>query len=147
MTTAFFEWDDSYSVNVKEIDGQHRVLIQLINELHEVTTESHAQNTIASAVNELRTMGAVLDDLVDYAAHHFSTEEKCMLECGYPSCVQHEKAHRDFTGKIQTFKRELDEGDALSATEILTFLRDWWTRHILQVDKEYSPFLNEKGIT
>ncbi len=70
-----------------------------------------------------------------------------MLDCGYPSCAQHEKAHRDFTDKVQTFKHELDEGEALSAMEILTFLRDWWTQHILEVDKEYSPFLNEKGIT
>jgi len=147
MKTAFFEWDDSYSVNVQELDEQHRTLIQLINELHEATDESHAQNTIASTVNELRTMGAVLDDLVDYATYHFSTEEKCMLDCGYPSCAQHEEAHRAFTDKIRSFKHELDEGEALCATEILNFLRNWWMRHILKVDKDYSPCLNEKGIT
>jgi len=30
--------------------------------------------------------------------------------------------------------------------EVMNFLKDWLSHHILSVDKKYAPFLNEKGI-
>jgi hemerythrin len=30
--------------------------------------------------------------------------------------------------------------------ELLNFLRDWLTTHILKVDHEYGPWLNEHGV-
>ncbi|MHC4698404.1 MAG: bacteriohemerythrin [Planctomycetota bacterium] len=145
---VFFEWDDSYSVNVEEIDEQHRDLFQLINEMHDVVmNDRKTRGTVTSMVNELRTMAAVLDELVAYAADHFSTEERCMRECCYPELAQHRKEHEDFADRIQAFKRGLDEGEAIRPHEILTFLKDWWRQHIMNVDKKYVPCLREAGCT
>ena len=63
---AFFEWDDSFSVGVAELNRQHQRLIDLINELYEAMQQGQGRNTLTSAVNELETMASVLDQLIDY---------------------------------------------------------------------------------
>ena len=32
---AFITWDDKFSVDIKEVDEQHKGLISIVNELHE----------------------------------------------------------------------------------------------------------------
>lgn len=144
---AFFEWDESYSVKVQEIDRQHQRLIELINQLHEAMKEGNRRKTMASAVDELDTMAAVLDELKDYASHHFSTEEGYMLEYGYPEYAPHKELHGQFADRVQTFQQDFNQGQALFSVEILEFIKDWWRQHILNVDKKYAPFFNEKGLT
>ena len=142
----FFEWDDSYSVGVAKIDRQHRRLIGLINELYEAMQQGHGPNTLTSTVNELETMVSVLDELMDYSYYHFSTEEEYMIEYAYPEYDEHKRAHGRFVERIQAFKRDFDEGKALLSMEIVQFLQDWWKKHIVDVDKKYGPFFNEKGL-
>jgi len=142
----FFEWDDSYSVGVAKIDRQHRRLIGLINELYEAMQQGHGPNTLTSTVNELETMVSVLDELMDYSYYHFSTEEEYMIEYAYPEYDEHKRAHGRFVERIQAFKRDFEEGKALLSMEIVQFLQDWWKKHIVDVDKKYGPFFNEKGL-
>jgi hemerythrin len=144
---AFFEWNDDYSVGVETMDQQHQKLIGLINQLHEALEEDGGQQTTTAAVDELDTIISVLDELVDYSSYHLSTEEDYMREYAYPEYAEHRRTHGQFIDRIQTFKREFDEGEALLSREIIDFLRDWWTQHILKVDKKYGPFFNEKGLT
>jgi len=33
--TTLFQWSDSYSIGLQEVDEQHRVLVDLLNELHD----------------------------------------------------------------------------------------------------------------
>jgi hemerythrin len=143
---AFFEWNDSYSVNIKEIDQQHRTLVELINQLYELTKRDNSRNTIASAVDELDNMAAVLDELADYTSNHFSTEEHYMLEYGYPEYARHKLAHRKFADRIQAFIQDFNDGKAIFSVEILEYLKDWWKQHILTVDREYGPFFNGRGL-
>lgn len=52
-------WNDEYSVH-DEVDGQHKKFFALINKLDEVKPSNR------------KALGAVLDELIDYAAYHFS---------------------------------------------------------------------------
>ena len=144
---TFFKWDDNFSVGVAELNQQHQRLIDLINELYEVAQQSRDGNTLASAVDELETMGAVLDELIEYTQYHFATEERYMAECDYPEYEEHKRAHAKFVDRIQAFKRDFDEGKALRSTGITEFLQDWWKGHILAVDKKYGPPFNAKGLS
>jgi hemerythrin len=143
---AFFEWNSIYSVNVREVDQQHRRLIDLINELHEAMTEDCEQHTFASAVNEVDALGSMLEGLMDYAAHHFTTEETLMRQHDYPGYEAHSKAHSDFVDRVNRYKRDFEEGRALPSTKLVQFAKDWLTGHIQAVDKRLGVFLNEKGI-
>jgi hemerythrin-like metal-binding protein len=59
-------WSDELSVNIEEIDKQHKKLIDVINVLFNAMIEGKTQNIIDT----------IIDDLIDYAKYHFSTEEK-----------------------------------------------------------------------
>lgn len=144
---AFFEWDDSYSVNVAEIDKQHQRLIGLINELHEATEQGKARDTTAGVVDELETILSVLDELVDYTSEHLALEEKYMLRYAYPQYAQHKAAHVEFVGRVQELRRDFDEAKALFPLQIVQFLKDWWMKHIADVDQKLGAFLNERGMT
>ncbi len=57
-----FTWADEYSVNVPEIDAQHKKLMDMINRLYEAM-----ENGCGSQV-----VGQILDDLVVYTQNHFT---------------------------------------------------------------------------
>lgn len=83
---AFMTWDDSLSVNVREIDVQHQKLIDMINEFYEHVGKNSGQ--------AFRTL---LDSLVDYTKYHFSTEERYFKRFAYPAAGSHTEMHEKFT--------------------------------------------------
>ena len=63
----FLEWNDIYSVNIKEIDSQHKNLFSLINKV---------QFSDKDKPNTKEEINKILDEMNDYAIYHFDTEEK-----------------------------------------------------------------------
>jgi len=49
-------------------------------------------------------------------------------------------------GKISDFKERYQQGDREIGPELLEFLKDWLSHHILEDDMEYSAFMIEKGV-
>lgn len=133
---AFMQWKDSYSVNIREIDEQHKKLVGLINDLFDAMTQGHGKEVL----------GKVIQGLVDYTVFHFGTEERLFQAHGYPETAQHKAEHERFTQKVLEFKKGFDAGTALLTKDILKFLSDWLNGHILVVDKKYGPYLNSKGV-
>ena len=144
---TFVQWNDTYSINVAEVDRQHQQLFDLINELHQAMMEGPIPHTTATLVHELDTMATVLKELMDYTSYHFSTEENYMVEHAYPERDVHRAAHAQFVERVQAFKRDFESGQALHSVEIVEFIWNWWRSHILVVDKKLGAFLNEKGQT
>jgi hemerythrin len=141
----FFEWNSSYSIDVTEVDQQHRRLIELINQLHDAMTRNRGLGTVPATIDEFDTMAAVLGELIDYASYHFSTEEGYMREYAYPEYAAHRAAHRHFVDRVCAFREDLDGGKPVCSAEITEFLRDWWVSHILRVDKKLGAFLNKRA--
>jgi hemerythrin len=141
---GLLEWNDSYSVDVADIDIQHRRLIDLINELSSAMSQDQREHSIASAVDELEAVSFVLGELLDYAAYHFSNEESQMLEHRYPGYKAHLAAHRYFIETVRGFKRDLNDAKPLRSRRILDFLQTWLVDHILMVDKQLGAFLSSR---
>ena len=97
---AFIEWNDSYSVNVRIIDLQHKKLIEMLNEFYEHVGKDSSQ--------AFRTL---LDSLVDYTEYHFSTEEKYFQQFAYPDAADHREIHRNFTEKVLDVRSRLNHGN------------------------------------
>jgi hemerythrin-like metal-binding protein len=133
---SFVTWKDTMSVNVKEIDDQHKKLISLINELHGWIQAGEKKDFL----------GDVLEELINYTRYHFSAEERRMKEFSYIGYVEHKREHDDFTDKILSLKEKYDKGEKALSSEVSSFLKDWLTNHILGTDKKYTPFFNSKGI-
>ena len=129
-------WEEKYSVKIKDIDDQHSKLIDLINQLHEAMKEAKGKEVV----------GGIISELVSYTKHHFSAEEKLMKENSYPEYAKHKTEHDNLTNKVVEFQNSYKSGKAPLSMDLMQFLKDWLVNHIMKVDKEYSGFLNSKGI-
>lgn len=134
---ALLEWSPEYSVNVSQMDEQHRNLITMINQLHESISNGTGNETIKP----------VLDELLDYTAYHFITEEKLLEQHGYYGLRQQKKEHETLTWRVLDLRSRYEAGEGVEPMEVLGFLTEWLKNHLLVSDKEYGAFLNSKGVS
>jgi len=133
---AHIIWDSSYSVNVKEIDKQHKQLIKIYNDLFEAMTQGKGNTILSNIIN----------DLVNYTVYHFETEEKYFDEFKYIGRARHKQEHKDFVNKISDFKTKFDNGQVGISLDIMNFLNKWIKNHIKVSDKKYSELFNKNGL-
>ena len=131
---AVMQWTEKMSVGVPELDGDHKQLIRVINELGASYDDETRRDAVRQSLVALRR----------YAEFHFAREEKVMGACGYPGLEGHRGEHRDFVARIQELNRRFDEDPERAAEVVnealLMFLKDWLNHHILIEDKAYQPF-------
>jgi len=132
-----FIWEEKYSVNVKEIDEQHKKLVSILNELHTAMLGAKANYVL---------LKKILNELIEYTVYHFKTEEQYMVKYLYPKYAEHKESHKNLTEKVLSFYSDFEKGKKLLTVELLFFLKDWLTNHILGEDKMYSQFFNNKGL-
>ncbi|MGD0829976.1 MAG: bacteriohemerythrin [Terracidiphilus sp.] len=134
---ALLNWGQNYSVGVDKIDSQHKVLFEIINELHGAMLKGQAQPLT----------GPLLKKLADYTRNHFSAEEAMMAAARYPGLADHQKKHVALVKQVEDYIVRFDRGELTLNLHLLNFLRDWLTNHIQKVDKEYSPWMREHGVS
>ena len=133
----FMPWNDTIAVGIQEVDEQHRVLVDLINELHDaLTADTPDQGAI----------GHVLEGLMDYTMNHFIMEEEWFERHDYPHTAAHKEQHNRFTSTIMNALTDFEDGHHLPY-ELMEFLKHWLVEHIMRTDKTYVPFLKAQGIT
>lgn len=133
---AFFDWQDDYSVNVVEIDEQHKKLVGMLNDLF----------TALKAGDGREALEKILNGLVEYTVTHFATEERLMKKAGYPGYLEHKEKHEKMAAKVLDFVQKYQTNEMKSPIEISNFLKDWLKKHIMNTDKAYGPYLNGYGI-
>ena len=69
-----------------------------------------------------------------------------MRSAGYPQLQAQIEQHRHFTDKIKEVSAKYKAGGIGMTVEMLDFLTDWLKKHIVGMDKQYSDFLNAKGV-
>jgi len=132
---ALLFWHKDYEVGISKVDSQHKHLIDLINRLHAAMLQG----------NNKEEVSAVIDNLQKYSQYHFNTEEELFDKHNYSASEKHKSSHAYFICRIQQFKEDFDSLRGGLTMEMLQFLRDWWISHIMMEDKEFGPFLVEKG--
>jgi hemerythrin-like metal-binding protein len=131
-----FNWKPEYSVNNKIIDEQHIKLIDTINIFHDAMKSGKGNDVLENVFNNLS----------EYVNIHFSTEEKLMKDYDFPYYKEHGLEHEKCRKKIAEFKNQYEKGEIALSVELAIFLFDWVHEHLLNMDKKYSRFLNDKGV-
>ncbi|TAN44797.1 MAG: bacteriohemerythrin [Nitrospirae bacterium] len=134
---ALMEWSERLSVNLKEVDEQHKKLLALVNELHDAMKSGKGNEAI----------GKTLDSLMAYVKTHFDFEEKMMTKYAYPDYPAHKREHENLTTKAVDLQTQFRSGKPVLSLEVMSFLQNWLTNHIMNTDKKYSPFLKGKGVS
>jgi len=133
---SLLAWSNLFSVGVKEIDDQHKKLVELANKLNDEIAAGRGKDVL----------GRILSDLISYTQYHFSTEEKLMAAHSYTQSDAHKEQHRQLVKAVADLKKKYDSGEATLTNEVMVFLRDWLTKHILNTDKAFGRELNQKGV-
>jgi len=132
------EWDDSLSVGIDVIDGQHQRWIEHFNSVVDAIESrgGHAPVT--------RTLGF----LIDYTDLHFSTEERFMTQTAYPRIAGHMAKHEELRTTVANLIGDFEEEGDTPALEqaIDTFLGTWLIEHIKSTDQLFGAFVKESGI-
>ncbi len=134
---AFMTWADNLSVGVAEFDSQHKKLIDLINSLHDAMKTGKGKDV----------MGSVLDELVKYTQTHFTAEEKLMIKYNYSDLNTQKTEHANFVKKASDLRNDFSSGKVSISLEVMKFLQDWLSNHILKTDKNYGAFFNKNGVS
>ena len=126
-------WDSTLSVDVKEIDEDHRRLVELFNILKHSVMKGE----------ETAYVEAVLEELICLTFWHFRHEERLMLKYGYKGIDEHKAEHKQLIESAKELQNKLlQQGKPISEKEI-EFLERWLTGHILGSDMELGSYLGE----
>ena len=131
----FVEWDDSLSVGIEEIDEQHKVLVDMVNKMHEAIHQRHGSDAVIG----------ILNNLAEYTRIHFAVEESLMRILNYPDYDDHKHIHEDLLHTVQDLQEKVASGKKSIGFELMHFLKTWLTKHIMEEDMQYSSFFISAG--
>lgn len=127
-------WSDDFNLGMPEIDAQHKVLIDLINQVWvAVVKKPNREESIR-----------ILEELEKYTVTHFTAEEIFMIEMGYQNFPEHKDGHEQFVARIAQEKAAIVAGKPVTL-DILRFLKDWLINHILVSDKAYAEEFKKRS--
>ncbi len=123
------KWTDQYSVGIGEMDEQHKVIFDIINELFDSLREGNDSDVLG-----------IINRLQQYTQEHFAEEEQMLEEAKNPELVWQREEHLEFEKKVEEFKQKAAKESLLPLEkELSRFLMTWWNKHILDGDKKYAP--------
>ena len=132
---AAIDWTEDLSVGVHVIDADHRMLIDLINQFDEAVSSGHSHEKI----------NGIISALYDYTDFHFTREEALMDVCGYEDLPAHRKVHDTLRARVKEI-RDLHAAnpDMVIDDDLMSFMTEWLTKHIMGNDKNYAPTMAGK---
>lgn len=133
------EWDDSFRTGINEVDEQHQILVNALNEV---------ETRVAGSANQ-RLLERVTRDLLAFAIYHFETEEQLIRRHGYDTeepedASEHVRQHRAFAERIIALRAEVLAGKSAVQEALVSFLKDWLTNHIRTTDRRLGQFICAK---
>ena len=134
--TELVPWIEEYSLHYSPIDEQHKQLLALLNRIHE-----------ADMTGSGGSSSEMLFALVVFTETHFAYEERLLDLVGFPSLKKHSLYHEVMKHRTREIVQNYSKRRAFDKDEVLKFLSNWWTSHILTEDKQYEPYLVDNGLT
>jgi hemerythrin len=130
------EWSQDFSVGVEEIDSQHKALFERINHLDSAMKQGKAREEVARLIQFLD----------EYAAMHFGTEEKYMIDNGYAGYPHHKTQHNRFIEELSYIRNRLNAEGVTPEVIMLSnnLLIKWFSNHIRTVDRMLGNFLKSE---
>jgi hemerythrin len=128
-------WTPALAVGVPMIDAQHQELFRRAERF-----------ILALRGGERAEVAPLVVYLSEYAATHFSDEERLMVEAGYPELAEHRAAHDAFRKEFRELVKDYERKGPtpLVALTLHNWLADWLRRHVSTVDVKLAAFLEAR---
>jgi hemerythrin len=130
VTTTLFNFDQEFRLGIPEMDDEHSILINMLNEVHELIRLGEKGK---AAQFFKQTLAA-------YVETHFSDEEAFMEKIGYPQLDEHRKIHANFKQSMEETLPKIDSLDEAAFRNALTDTYTWIINHIGKTDRRYAIY-------
>jgi len=135
-----FKWKERYSLNIPTIDTQHKKLFEIGNRAYELAI-------LNDGYDHYDEIMSIVDELLDYTRYHFEYEEELMEKYKYMGIAHQHNEHNSYIDKIKSISGEnVDDDQQKAVLDILDFLSEWISSHILISDRKYADDFKERGI-
>lgn len=128
---SYWVWNPACELGIKEIDDQHRQMIEYINDLSYARSSGERESTLK-----------VLSSFMEYTRIHFEFEEALLEEANYPLWRSHKRMHDSFIAKINQSIERINEGKEMSKS-LEVELHIWLMNRIQDDDTDYMPLLKK----
>ncbi len=139
-----FAFTYKYRTGITLVDNEHARLFEIIRETNDLIHEEFLHDKYDEIMH-------LLAELRDYTKQHFSDEEELMKQINYPGLDAQVRAHTAFVDRLVHLDlSELDEMDNNQQEYLLNlihFLLDWLSNHILGADKKIGEYIAEHHIS
>ena len=127
------QWSEEFSVQMEELDTQHKKLFDILERLHEALETQ----------KEKKEFALLLGEFIFYADYHFIAEEAYLEKIGYPEIDAHKEQHQRVKEKVKEFRENYNKGNYIITLDLSEFINGWIKQHILIEDQKYAKFLSE----
>ena len=117
-------WSDDLAIGIASIDDDHRQILRLIGTLYDAVGCPDPQAAISD------TMAT----LTQYVEHHFRREETLLELARFSALEAHRSVHDTFRDYVRL---QAQDDSPQNATQLLSYLINWWVGHIATDDKFY----------
>lgn len=136
MSEHLIEWGEELEMGIHEIDEQHHMLVDILNEFYEAIHEHKGTETCER----------ILERLADYTRIHFAVEESMMRLLDYPDYQEHKRLHDELIETLKDLTVKFASGKKSVNFELIHFLRMWLTKHIQESDMDYTAYFLARGV-
>lgn len=131
----YIERSDYELVNVREIDDEHKKIVEQINELY---------GYVGSSKKE--TIKFLFKQLLGTINCHFMTEEKFMTENNFLQYYTHKMEHSSYFRKLKNFNDDLCDEKIKLNMVLMKSLKSWFINHLKYNDLKLGKYLNSVNI-
>ena len=132
----YIEWTQEFSVDVGEMDSEHKQWLSILNTLFDALNRGEDHNVI----------GDVIDRMITYSKFHLSHEEEFLEDIQYPQLAMHKTKHAELIGKLNRIEEQFKAGTNFKLTiEAIKLLKEWLVNHILVTDKKYANYMKARA--
>jgi len=135
-----FEWKDRYQLGIAEVDKQHKRLFEIGARVYDLAL-------LNDSYDHYDEVMALLNELLEYTEYHFGFEEDMMKRYNYNDLEKQEQEHGFYTKRIRDISpEEVDNTQNQTIIQLVDFLSEWISSHILLSDRKYAAYFKENGI-
>lgn len=133
---SLLTWNHACSVDIRAMDDQHGILMDTVNELRLALVGGSGREQICE----------LLDQLIEFTRMHFFSEEQLMQQTSFPGLADHRAEHHRMLAEMLRAAHRLQHGEEVQIRQMLLALRGGYLEHIGGLDREYGPWMRERGI-
>jgi hemerythrin len=134
---SLLTWNHACSVEIRAMDDQHSILMDTMNDLRLAFMHGGRREQI----------GELLDRLIEFTRIHLNSEEALMQQADYPGLPSHRAEHQRMFAEIVRAAHRVQNDQQVQTRKLLLALRDGFLEHIEGLDRAYSPWLRDRGIS